>query len=524
MSDTLQTFVDRVATDGRAALLSQIRRGIEKESLRITTDGTLSQRRHPGSLGSPLTHPYITTDYSEALLEFVTPVYEDIDEALDFLTRIHRHVYRNIGEEKLWVTSMPCILHGEESIPIARYGNSNVGLMKYVYRQGLSARYGRMMQTIAGIHYNFSLPNQFWELTFADPSQQSGNFQDQKSAAYFAGIRNFHRSCWLLLYLFGASPAVCRSFLQGREHRLLELSASTYFGPAATSIRMSDVGYSNAAQSHINVSHDNLDDYIRTLIHATNTSFSEYERIGIKDDMGRYLQLNTNLLQIENEYYAVIRPKRVAQSGEKPSHALRQRGVEYLEVRCIDLDPFHAVGINAEQVRFLDMFLLFCLFDDSPPATKAEAEIIADNQQATVFSGRDPNTQLIQGTKAIGLQCWGKIICERMQPIAELLDGLHHNRDYTNALGAQLAKLDEPELTPSARIVTELKNCNESFYEFAMRKSSEHEQHFKDLTHNSGTDREFVEWAETSLDNQKRIEAADDIDFDEFLNRYFTQQ
>jgi len=521
---TLQTFVDRVVTDGRAELLSQIQRGIEKESLRIASDGTLSQRPHPGSLGSPLTHPYITTDYSEALLEFVTPVYTDIHATLDFLTRIHRHVYRNIDEEKLWVNSMPCILHGEESIPIARYGHSNIGLMKYAYRQGLSARYGRMMQTIAGIHYNFSLPNKFWELTFAGPSELGGNLRDRKSAAYFAGIRNFHRYCWLLIYLFGASPAVCRSFLQGRPHNLQELSASTYFGPAATSIRMSDLGYSNAAQAHINVSHDNLDDYIKTLIHATDTSFSEYERIGIKDDMGGYLQLNTNLLQIENEYYAVVRPKRVARSGEKPSHALRERGVEYLEVRCIDLDPFQAVGINAEQVRFLDLFLLFCLFDDSPPATKAEAEIIAGNQQAVVFSGRDSHTQLIRGAKSIGLRHWGKINCERMRPIAELLDSLHHSRDYTNTLAVQLAKLDEPELTPSARIVTELKDNNESFYEFAMRKSTEHEQHFKDLTHNSTVDRQFVEWAQTSLDDQKQIEASDDMDFDEFLNRYFTQQ
>jgi len=524
VGDPLRTFVDHAITDGRAPLLSRIQRGIEKESLRIATDGTLSQHRHPASLGSPLTHPYITTDYSEALLEFVTPVYEDIDETLDFLTRIHRHVYHSIGEEKLWVNSMPCILHGEQSIPIAQYGKSNVGLMKYVYRQGLSARYGRMMQTIAGIHYNFSLPNQFWELTFADPPDRGGNLQDQKSAAYFAGVRNFHRYCWLLIYLFGASPAVCRTFLQGREHNLQELSDSTYFSPAATSIRMSDLGYSNAAQAHINVSHDNLDDYIKTLIHATDTSFSEYERVGIKDDMGRYLQLNTNLLQIENEYYAVIRPKRVAQSGEKPSHALRECGVEYLEVRCIDLDPFNAVGINAVQVRFLDIFLLFCLFDDSPPATKAEAEIIADNQQAAVFYGRDSNTQLIRGTKPIGLQHWGKIICERMQPIAELLDRLHHSSDYTNALDEQSAKLDEPELTPSARIVTELKNSNESFYEFAMRKSTEHEQHFKDLKHNSAADQQFVKWAQMSLDDQKRIEAADDMDFDEFLNRYFTQQ
>ena len=149
-----------VASD--PSLLTQIGRGIERECLRVTAEGTLAQTPHPRALGSALTHPSITTDYSEALLEFITPVSRDIDETLDILARIHGFVYRQLGDELLWSSSMPCIVSGDAGIPVARYGQSNVGRMKTVYRYGLGHRYGRLMQAIAGVHYNFSMPEAYW--------------------------------------------------------------------------------------------------------------------------------------------------------------------------------------------------------------------------------------------------------------------------------------------------------------------------------------------------------------------------
>jgi len=237
VTDLLAKRLDWIAAKGYDRLLAGIQRGIEKESLRIDSDGALSTRRHPESLGSPLTHPHITTDYSEALLEFVTPVCDKIQDVNDFLTRIHRYVYRNIGDEKLWVNSMPCILRGEESIPIAQYGNSNVGRMKQVYRRGLQYRYGRIMQTISGIHYNFSLPDAFWQTFFETHAENETRIQDHISSSYFAAIRNFHRYCWLLFYLFGASPAVCKSFAAGRDVGLQTFDDETYYEPYATSLR-----------------------------------------------------------------------------------------------------------------------------------------------------------------------------------------------------------------------------------------------------------------------------------------------
>src|SRR5437879_3591856 len=290
-----------------------------------------------------------------------------IDACLAELKRIHQFVYRNIGDEALWGASMPCTLPDEDAIPIARYGDSNVGRAKTVYRTGLSHRYGRRMQMIAGLHYNFSLPESAWPLAGAGGPNE----------AYFALIRNFRRHAWLLLYLFGASPAVCASFVEGRRHELRELSAGTLYLPHATSLRMGRLGYLSDAQDKLLVSYNNLESYTASLYDVLTRPYAPYERIGIRDGADGYRQLATSLLQIENEFYSTIRPKRVIRPGERPLHALRERGVEYVEVRAMDLDPFSAVGITADTVRFLDVFLLHCLLTDSPPDTRAEIEAIA---------------------------------------------------------------------------------------------------------------------------------------------------
>src|SRR6266705_3158582 len=221
---------------------------------------------------------------------------------------------------------MPCGLPTDETIPIGRYGSSNVGRAKSAYRMGLSHRYGRRMQTISGIHYNFSLPEQV------------------SNDEYFGLIRNFRRHSWLLLYLFGASPAVCSTFVAGTEHGLDRLSNDSLYLPYATSLRMGRLGYQSDAQSSLKVSYNNLESYAASLQDALTRPYPEYERIGIRDG-DNYRQLATSLLQIENEFYGTIRPKRVIRPGERALHALRDRGVEYVEVRLMDLDPFHAVGI-----------------------------------------------------------------------------------------------------------------------------------------------------------------------------------
>ena len=348
---SLQSKLSLLAGPEKSALFTGIVRGIEKESLRVDPTGHLAMTPHPSALGSALTHPSITTDYSEALLEFITAPSASIDEVLHELDEIHRYTYQHIGDELLWVSSMPCQLGDDSSIPVGKYGSSNVGKMKQVYRVGLGNRYGRLMQTIAGIHYNFSVPDELWqELQRASGDTQS--LQDFKTQGYFATIRNFRRYSWLLLYLLGAAPAVCKSFVRGRDHQLQPVGDDSHslYTPYATSLRMGDLGYQSKAQSSLVVCYNDLDQYVRTLRSALEQPYPAYDEIGLKDERGNYKQLNTALLQIENEFYSSIRPKRTAEMGETPIHALQDRGVEYIEVRCIDLNPLVPNGINAETI------------------------------------------------------------------------------------------------------------------------------------------------------------------------------
>src|SRR5256885_7072272 len=382
--------------------LQGIRRGIEKESLRVRPDGSLAQTLHPAALGSALTHPHITTDFSESQLELITGVHASVEACLEELTHIHQVVYKHIGEEILWCASMPCNLPADHLIPIGRYGTSNVGRAKTVYRLGLAHRYGRRMQAISGIHYNFSLP---------------GVGDEQ----YFALIRNFRRHSWLLLYLFGASPAVCSSFVAGREHELSELTRGTHYAPYATSLRMGRLGYQSDAQSSLCVSYNNLRDYTASLYEALTVSYPAYEKIGIRsgDD---YYQLATSLLQIENEFYGTIRPKRRIKRGERPLHALRERGVEDVEVRLMDLDPFAPIGITPQTCRFLDVFLLHCLLTDSPPDNPREIAEVRRNLQQVAGRGREPGLTLERDGEEVRLAHWAVGGVGQCEPTPPFLD------------------------------------------------------------------------------------------------------
>jgi len=498
-----------------------LQRGIEKESLRVATTGKMAQTPHPAALGSALTHGSITTDYSEALLEFVTPIHTSIDTLLKELTDIHHFTYQHMGDEKLWVNSMPCVVEGEERIPIARYGSSNVAKMKEAYRRGLGHRYGRLMQTIAGIHFNFSMGEEFWR-AYLDAEDEK-TYRDLRSEAYFGLTRNFLRHSWLACYLFGASPAVCKTFLKGRKHSLSDYDPSSFYAPDATSLRLSDLGYSNNAQAGIQVSYDSLDAYVNGLKNAIQTPHPEYQKIQAVVG-GKHQQLNANLLQIENEFYAVIRPKQVAKSGESPSRALEDRGVEYVEVRSLDLNPFDPIGINEDCIRFFDTLLVYGLLNDSPQLSVDEYEETVKNRQRTVMSGRKPGLALsIQG-KEQPLDQAGIELINKLEPVAALLDQAHGGSQYAASLEKQRAKIQDPALTPSARILSAMDKDEVSFYHFAMVQASEHADYFKGLRMDKGTLAQYQGEATESLIEQQRLEEKDTLTFDAFLSDYFMRQ
>ena len=468
-------------------------------------DGSLALTPHPARLGSALTHPNITTDFSESQLELITGVHPDADACLQELTEIHQVVIRAIGDELLWASSMPCNLPADEAIPIGRYGTSNVGRAKTVYRMGLSYRYGRRMQAISGIHYNFSLPG-------------------IGSDGYFALIRNFRRLSWLPLYLFGASPAACTSFVEGRAHQLKELSPGTLYLPHATSLRMGRLGYQSDAQASLIVSYNNLKSYAASLQEALTRPYPPYEKIGVREG-DAYRQLSTSLLQIENEFYSPIRPKRRIKPGERPLHALRERGVEYVEVRLMDLDPFNPVGINAQTMRFLDILLLYCLLEESPPDTPQELLAIARNKLRGAQEGRKPGLMLERHGAQVMLTDWGKEVVAACEPIAVGLDEARGGAAYRDALESAISSLKDPQTVPSARVLHAMaRNHADSHVKFTLAESLSHRGTLLGIPLKPEVEERFARLAAESIEKQKKIEASDRVDFETYRQRYLNPE
>jgi glutamate--cysteine ligase len=455
------------------------------------------------------------------LLELITPPFSEIDETLEFLSQTHQFIYGKLDDELLWATSMPCLLEGESSIPIAYYGTSNVGKMKHVYRRGLECLYGRTMQAIAGVHFNYSLPEHFWPV-FQEMENNSKELKDFISDCYFGLIRNFQRQGWLIPYLFGASPAVCRSFFNEPPSGFDEFGAGTYYQPYATSLRMSDIGYKNKAQADLGISYNNLEEYVRSLTQAIETPDPEYARVGVVVN-GDYRQLNANILQIENEYYSFVRPKQVMKSGEKPTLALKHRGVQYVEIRALDVDLCHPLGVTEPQLRFLEAFLIYCLLQESPPMSPDEQKEVERNQQMVACCGRDPSLKLYRLGSRQPLRQWAAEICDMMQSVAELLDAGDSERLYSKALAEQKAVINYIEQTPSAILLDEMHKGEESFFHFALDMSERHEKYFKEA--NMPVERMvyFDNVAKESVRRQQEIETADEISFEQYLEAYFSQ-
>lgn len=480
-----------------------MRRGVEKESLRVRPLNGLALTPHPEALGSALTHSRITTDYSESQLELITGAHTDVRGCERELTEIHQFVYRSIGDETLWVGSMPCGLPADENIPIGTYGRSNVGRAKSVYRMGLGHRYGRRMQTISGIHYNWSLPG-------------------LDNEAYFGLIRNFRRHAFVLLLLFGASPALCSSFVEGRDHELQPLGeGGTLCLPWATSLRMGRLGYQSDAQAALAVSYNSLESYAGSLHGALTRPHPPYERLGVRNLGGEYNQLATSLLQIENEFYGTIRPKRVIQPGERPLHALRERGVEYVEVRCMDLDPFVPVGITADTMRVLDTFLLHCLLADSPPDTPQEIAQLADNQRLCAGHGRQPGLTLERGDAMVPLRDWAAELLAECQPIAQRLAEVLDDERYLGALAHCRATLAEPSGLPSARLLATMRDeFGQSYVRFVRAQSQAARTQLLGLPLDDALRARFEAEASASLAAQEAVEAADTLPFEAYRQQY----
>ncbi|MDT3296229.1 glutamate--cysteine ligase [Shewanella sp. SP2S2-6] len=507
---------------GRTALLGMLR-GIEREALRIDESGYLATDSHPEALGSALMHSRITTDYSEALLEFITPVHNNVEQLLNGLTETHAFSVRHLHGQRLWPVSMPCYVKDEKQIPVARYGSSNTGMMKTLYRKGLTYRYGALMQIISGVHFNFSVSQELWQSLY-ELSDKQLSYDDFISESYFGLIRNYRRLVWVLPYLFGASPALCSSFIKDQKTDLKfeKTGHGTLYLPFATSLRMSDLGYTNKEQEELNISYNSLPEYLAGVNAAIKMPSANFANIGVKVD-GEYRQLNANVLQIENEFYSPIRAKRVTRSGEKPSEALARAGVEYIEVRALDVNPFSPIGIEATQVRFLDLFLLYCLLTQSPKSEASEEARLSANLKAVVLEGRKPGLELLTADGSRSLKSWLEELFDALQPLAVLLDG--EATDYQMALAHWRKAVEDPNLTLSGQVLQNVINKGQDHGQWVMTLAQQYYQFFVDYPLSSETIAQYQAEASSSLNKQAELEAAQrSVSFDDYLEDYFGAQ
>ncbi|GAB2686187.1 glutamate--cysteine ligase [Aliiglaciecola aliphaticivorans] len=524
MTSSSMSFTDRLAILQRPevrATLPQIKHGVERETLRINADGGLATTPHNEKLGAALTHDFITTDFSESLLEFITPPEADPNVTIEQLRDVHKYVIENIGDERLWPMSMPCFINGEDNIPIADYGSSNVAKMKSLYRVGLKNRYGSMMQAIAGVHFNFSLSTEFWQQWLANIDGAKAD-KHSISDAYFAMIRNYRRFCWLIPYLFGASPAICGSFIRGKKTKLpfQHLGKGTMYLPYATSLRMSDLGYTNSEQAGLNICYNQMDSYISSVRKAINTPSEKYAEFEVKEGE-EYRQLNSNVLQIENELYSPIRPKQPTEPLEKPTDALAKRGVNYIEVRALDVNPFSDIGISKEQFYFLDVFLTYCLIAPSDFMTQQQYAETESNLKAVVVNGRDPELKLSDELEAKSIPQWTETLFAEMAQVAAVLDEANDNSLYSQALEQQKQKVADPSLTPSAQLLEKLISENKDNGALGVELAQQYRDALLSADYKVYSKTSFEQQAKDSIEIQKQREQEDTLSFEEFLKDYF---
>ncbi len=447
-----EALVNEVIKDLKESC-SKIEIGFEKESLRVE-DYHISNSPHPISLGSAMSNKYITTDFSEAQLELITPPLIGNKNCIEILDNIHHFVSRNIDNQILWPFSMPPHIRSDDDIPIALYGSSHEGRFKHVYRVGLANRYGRSMQSISGFHFNYSLPRNLWNYS---NSKDQIKLDKLRNYSYFNILRNIHKMNWLLLYLFGASPVIEKSLINKEESSFERLDENFYLLPHATSLRMSEYGYSNLDRRNIPISINSMSEYIFDLRNAASTEDKKYLHFEIDQDN----QLNSNILQIEAEYYAVARAKSSSNESKRPSTNLENGGVDFIEIRSLDLNPFSRVGIDEEAILFIEIFMIYCFILESEPISNSHLESINRNDLKVSKFGREPNLCLERDKKQALMSDWANEILERMIPFAEQLNDKHNS--YTKTIEAMQQRIDSPEETLSAKIINELQSKNYSY-------------------------------------------------------------
>ena len=518
MIDNIEDLTKKVFNSDAEDILAFGKFGIEKESLRVS-QSTISRQKHQESMGSPLCHRYITTDFSEAQLELITPPLIDKKKGLNFLENIHHFVSHKIEDEIIWPFSMPPFIKSDADIPIASYGSSNLALFKTTYRNGLSHRYGRTMQAISGIHFNYSLPEQIWKSSLF--RQEKGVSKKLRANIYFRTLRNLHRMNWLILYFFGASPIVAKNFLSNKHKGFQKLDNHAYYLPFATSLRMSDLGYQNINQSKVAISLNSLPEYIFDLKQATATKCDDFQKID-QETAEDYPQINSNILQIEDEYYAVSRPKSSNVSNQRLTTKLKDAGVDYIELRSLDINPFQRIGIDLDTVHFLEVFFIYCTLNPSPPIKNGEIEEIKQNDLLVAIKGREPGLNLSNNRTKISLKNWANQILDEMMSIAGLLD--NKTTDFTSIIRKLSNKIEDPEQTLSAMLLNKILTEKMDFRELGRTIGNDYKNYYISMETSKNSDWSLLEEeSAASIKRQVELEQASNQSFEDFVKEYFNE-
>ena len=470
MSDTRLNILNE-----DASLLANNKVGIERECLRIDKNtGSISQEAHPASLGNILTHNAITVDFGESQLEFITNAYTKKTQVLTELENLYTWTQQNLDKQLLWNSSSPCYIKNSDAINIANFGNSNIAQIKNIYRSGLALRYSKIMQCVSGIHYNFSLSQQFFnalQLATKKPIKQL------KTNVYLTLARNVKRSYLMLLPLTGASPVVDASFVQAREHSLKKLTNDSYYLPYATSLRMSDIGYQSNLQNNLKISFNEVNCSVASTLDAILKSQYKYSDIALNDSQGSFVQLNQNHLQLENEHYSIVRIKPEVLKEQLALKSLLLNGVHYTELRCLDINPFVNIGIASKQYLLYEIFMVSNAINSCSSLTAKEIDSIASNHNKVVYNGLNPKLEITVNNN--GKYCrvnffdWIKSELEgKMLKAAELLDSANNTSDYTEVLQFYLKMLAGEQDFLAQKVIAKV-NEEGSFNQWAFKQSQQ---------------------------------------------------
>lgn len=450
--------------------------GIERETHRTDHEGEIALTPHPKKFIDKQIIEQITVDFAESQLEFVTKPHRSLSQVFADLEQIYELASQNINGEFMWPFSMPPRLPAEADIPIARFSYMENGQEKEIYRRGLAVRYGKKIQMISGIHFNYSFDERLLNLLFEKYSSNQSK-QDFINELYMKIGRNMLNYRWLLIYLFGASPVADVSYQTVFDEKIKN-NESEWLRQCfdqldllehATSIRSSRFGYSTEIEDKYHVSYNQLDQYITDLRGILATKNKEYAMMGTENS-GEQIQLNTNELQHEGEFYAPIRFKQILGRDETLLDALERRGIGYFELRILDVNPFAKLGITREQADFIHLLILLCLFEENEGLTPEQQRLANKNHQLVALFGRQSNLKLFKPTgEEILLQTWAQEIFNKVCSIANLLDQIIGDTYYIDIVNAEARKLTDKSLLPSDQIITEIEESGDSFLELGLR-------------------------------------------------------